>query len=204
MGGMFDSLFGGGGGGAAPEPEVPSGFGMYPLWKFHKFDGFSLRPVPVQLDVGHGIPTPPSSVMPAPPPPPPAPYTPPPAPYSPPAATYSPPPQNYPPSSGYNYNKPPLTMGYQHTGQNYDYVPPSYSPTYSASYQPSAPAYSPPAYSSPAYSPPAYSPPASYSPSYGASQPTYNQQSYDYASQGYSGPDLGYASSNSQPTHSGI
>jgi len=51
------------------EPEPPqgaygAGFGMYPLWKFHKFDGFSLKPVPMNLELGYGIPPPPPTMTP--------------------------------------------------------------------------------------------------------------------------------------------
>lgn len=46
---------------AAPAYNIPdvAGFGMYPLWKFHKFDGLSLRPVPYGVDIGSGLPPPP-------------------------------------------------------------------------------------------------------------------------------------------------
>lgn len=63
-GGFFDNLFTNPFASAPSTPayNVPdvAGFGMYPLWKFHKFDGLSLRPVPYGVDIGTGLPPVPS------------------------------------------------------------------------------------------------------------------------------------------------
>lgn len=186
---------GGGGWGSEVPPSMPGGFGMYPLWKFHKFDGFSLRPVPIQLDIGHGIPALPQSNLPA---------------YQSasgwgsgaqqssygggqqsssggyaPAGGYGQQQSSgygqqsgggYQSSGGYN-NQAPITMAYQAAPQ------PSYTPSYPQ-----------PAYGG--NSQPNYGPPPPAQPSYSAPQ----TQSYSAPqTQSYSAPEMSYGASNAQP-----
>ncbi len=101
-------------------------WGMYPLWRFHKFKGIALRPVP--------IPGPPAQMpLPPPPPPPQQLLPPPPLPQSSYYAPVVPYPQGGPPPSAYSSygaapyppvygpgSSPPYNAGQQFPSQSYD------------------------------------------------------------------------------------
>ena len=194
--------------GAAKLKKFP--WGIYPLWRVHKYKGISLRPVPIP-----GFPAPPPPPPPsydAPPPPPPSYDAPPPPPPSydipPPPLSYGAPSYGEQPTSyktaspDDSYSQPGLDYGVSPSTYNEypEEIPPYYSSpyqqSYGASYQPSyriAPQQSygnPPlqpsiatSYVAPAQQPSYRAPPSSYETTQQQSYRTPLQQSYEMPSQ---------------------